>query len=340
MQEYFRLIFIENLPKLNGLEPTDNSDGSEVWFFGIPALIGLLFFPKHRYKWIIPLLIVSAIAFFSVFWSPINRLALPFLVVVTAFGWSVWGILLEKISDVSVQFSRLERIHANKYICTATLIGGIMVISADNAIANYQLWRGGILNQWYPYTDTAEMKERLVMAAWIKGNTSEESVIMDYEPWDLHFHSKRRTVSIPYGTLATTNQVIEEYNVTHLTFYARNYLGPFWDESLKGVKVSYYPGVYTDYVHRYPDLRISGTRAVEELHQTNPQKDIGKENLLEQWGREHYLSIGIKEGRELPAPSEERQKNGLVLWKLTEEFHEISSFPKTMHIEWLFDVCR
>lgn len=75
----------------------------------------------------------------------------------------------------------------------------------------------------------------VVMAEWLGANTPPDAVIMSRNPWELSFHSDRRSVMIPYDTLATIRQIAAQYGVTYLQLdhlndpaYRRPALGPLY----------------------------------------------------------------------------------------------------------------
>jgi 4-amino-4-deoxy-L-arabinose transferase-like glycosyltransferase len=76
----------------------------------------------------------------------------------------------------------------------------------------------------------------VVIAERIGANTPPDAVIMSRNPWELSFHSDRRSVMIPYGDLDTIRQIAKQYGVGYLQLdhlteseYRRADLGPLYD---------------------------------------------------------------------------------------------------------------
>ncbi len=76
----------------------------------------------------------------------------------------------------------------------------------------------------------------VTMAGWVGANTPPDAVIMSRNPWELSFHSDRRSVMIPYDTLPVIRQIAAQYGVGYLQLdhltdpgYRRADLGPLYD---------------------------------------------------------------------------------------------------------------
>lgn len=56
----------------------------------------------------------------------------------------------------------------------------------------------------------------VTIARWVAANTPPDAVVMTRNPWELSFHSGRRTVMIPYDNLEAILEIAARYNVTYL----------------------------------------------------------------------------------------------------------------------------
>jgi len=94
--------------------------------------------------------------------------------------------------------------------------------------------------QWAQLRDdwSADLRtpNSVVMAEWVGANTPPDAVIMSRNPWELSFHSDRRSVMIPYDTLPVIRQIAAQYGVGYLQLdhltdpgYRRADLGPLYD---------------------------------------------------------------------------------------------------------------
>jgi 4-amino-4-deoxy-L-arabinose transferase-like glycosyltransferase len=71
---------------------------------------------------------------------------------------------------------------------------------------------------WFPYADGTFEREQILLAQWIKENTSEDAVIMDCDPWALQFYSDRRTVHFACDTVEEIFRVMRHYGVSYITY--------------------------------------------------------------------------------------------------------------------------
>lgn len=58
--------------------------------------------------------------------------------------------------------------------------------------------------------------EMVSVSHWLKANTPADAVIMTRNPWEVSWHSDRRTVMLPLGSLDDVYAVIRQYHVTYL----------------------------------------------------------------------------------------------------------------------------
>jgi len=95
-------------------------------------------------------------------------------------------------------------------------------------------------SQWKRLQDdwSADLRtpNSVTMAGWVGANTPPDAVIMSRNPWELSFHSDRRSVMIPYDTLPVIRQIAAQYGVGYLQLdhltdpgYRRADLGPLYD---------------------------------------------------------------------------------------------------------------
>jgi len=56
----------------------------------------------------------------------------------------------------------------------------------------------------------------LIVAWWVRDNTPAEAIVMTRNPWELSFHSERRSVMIPFDNIATIREIGQRYGVTYL----------------------------------------------------------------------------------------------------------------------------
>ena len=92
--------------------------------------------------------------------------------------------------------------------------------------------------------------QAVVLAKWLEANTPPDAVIMTRNPWEIAWHSNRRTVMLPLGTRAEIDDVIRQYNVTVLaldrlndTSLMRESLRPLYSfKELPGITPRYDPG--------------------------------------------------------------------------------------------------
>lgn len=99
---------------------------------------------------------------------------------------------------------------------------------------------GSALSPWAQLRDDWRADLRtpnpVEMAGWIGANTPPDAVIMSRNPWELSFHSDRRSVMIPYDTLPIIRQIAAQYGVGYLQLdhltepgYRRAEIGPLYD---------------------------------------------------------------------------------------------------------------
>ncbi|MHB8647179.1 MAG: glycosyltransferase family 39 protein [Thermomicrobiales bacterium] len=56
----------------------------------------------------------------------------------------------------------------------------------------------------------------VTVSDWLKANTPPDAVVMTRNPWEVSWHSERRTVMLPLGSLDDVYAVMRQYHVTYL----------------------------------------------------------------------------------------------------------------------------
>ena len=208
--------------------------GIPIGFFGIPAIIGMFCLWRNRKIYIVPLVIGALVLFLSILWVPIDRLVLPTVALIAALGWTSYSAFLNKLKDwISADWV------ANRanIILPLILTLGITLVSAYNIHANVRLWGEGVRAGKYPYVDSERKKNRIIASHWLRDNTPSDAIIMDAEPWDLHFYSDRQTVHTVYDTLERILWVMRTYGVTHITHNSQASLRPLYSGEMPGFEL-------------------------------------------------------------------------------------------------------
>jgi len=260
---------------------------------------------------------------------------------IIAAAWAQLGNLnkAERIENSAI---RKKIRHLTKKNPKGALVLVVMVaVFSMNTTADVRLWRNGVAQQEYPYGDSLEARNRIMLAEWIRENTRDDAVIMDFEPWDLHFHAKRGTVAIPYDSLGRIAKVMDAYKVTHLTYYSPKYLAPLFNDELKKFsRIVYFPGANETYDESYPDLSGYTEKQAPDIAKPLVKNKKNKIEISDQLGYEHFIKDKDAEGRRSPEIKVEDMKDGLVLWAFTGGPAAVSAWPKTNDIQWSFDICR
>jgi hypothetical protein len=200
--------------------------GLPIGFLGIPAIVGLICLWRRRTIYIVPLVSGALLLFLSVIWAPIDRLVLPTVALVAALGWASYSAFIDKFGVWLGQVRPIAK-YASK-IPVALLICGTLITVVYDAKANVSLWRQGVREGKYPYVDSERKKNRIIGARWLRDNTPPDAIVMDSEPWDLHFYSDRKTVHMPYDTMENILWVMKTYGVTYITHDGQGSLKPLY----------------------------------------------------------------------------------------------------------------
>ena len=145
--------------------------------------------------YIVPLVSGALFLFLSVFWAPIDRLVLPTVALVAALGWASYSAFFDRLGTWLDKVRPIAK-YAGK-IPALLLICGTLITVVYDAKANVSLWRQSVREGKYPYVDSERKKNRIIGARWLRDNTPTDAIVMDSEPWDLHFYSDRKTVHMP-----------------------------------------------------------------------------------------------------------------------------------------------
>ncbi|MDQ6601383.1 MAG: glycosyltransferase family 39 protein, partial [Chloroflexota bacterium] len=87
-------------------------------------------------------------------------------------------------------------------IFAALLLLGVLIPDARDIAVRVQAQTGG--------------NEIVVVSDWLKTNTPPDAVIMTRNPWEVSWHSGRRAVMLPLGSLDDVYAVMRQYHVTYL----------------------------------------------------------------------------------------------------------------------------
>ena len=232
--------------------------GIPIGFLGISTVIGLICLWRNRKIYIVPLVSGALMLFLSIFWAPIDRLVLPTVALVAALGWTSYSALFTKLKDWFVVrgFSGGRSRPPNRLpnlIPPLLLACGMLIAVFYNANANVRLWQQAVREGKYPYVDSERKKNRIIAGRWLRGNTPPDSIIMDSEPWDLHFYSDRKTVHMPYDTMERIIWVMQTYGVTHITYNGQKSLQLLYTGEIPGFELVNERGLKI-YQVRYDEL--------------------------------------------------------------------------------------
>jgi len=209
--------------------------GIPIGFLGIPAIIGLICLWRKRKIYIVPLVSGALFLFLSIFWAPIDRLALPTVALVAALGWTSYSAFFDKLKSWLGRANRFEK--CAKLLPIILLVCGTIITVFYNASANVSLWQESVREGKYPYVDSNRKKNRIIAGHWLRDNSPPDAIVMDSEPWDLHFYSDRKTVHMPYDTMERILLVMQTYGVTHITYNGQQSLQPLYKGEIPGFEL-------------------------------------------------------------------------------------------------------
>ena len=149
-------------------------------------------------------------------------------------GWASYSAFLTKLRDW-ISVDGIVK-HANR-IHTIILVCATLLVSTYNIRANVRLWQQGVREGKYPYVDSPRKKNRILAGHWLRDNTDANAIIMDSEPWDLHFYADRQTVHTPSDALERILLVMRTYGVTHITHNGQESLRPLYNGEMPGFEL-------------------------------------------------------------------------------------------------------
>jgi 4-amino-4-deoxy-L-arabinose transferase-like glycosyltransferase len=140
----------------------------------------------------------TLMTFLAVCWSPIDRLAFPFVpLVITAGLWTAYRFLSRPVP---------ERF---RWIASLILLIGISPLLWHNSNRIYESYkRGG-----YPYREGGE--DWMDVARWLRENAP-GAITMTRNPWELHYYTEQKAIQIPREELKDIVDVMRFYKVTHI----------------------------------------------------------------------------------------------------------------------------
>jgi len=207
----------------------------------IPAIIGLFLLWGNKKRHIIWLISVSLLIFLSATWFPIDRMVIPLLPLMVAFGWATYYIMLKFIFKYlnRLSLSLFSKFYAfilpfitqyvsniKHYVSQTTqyakiafkpeiTAGFIMLCVLSPIMINSgESIQNSIKHGGYPYRETDQAW--MDMGRWLKENVPSDSVTMTRNPWELHFYSEQPAVQIPRTTLDKTIEVMRFYHVSYI----------------------------------------------------------------------------------------------------------------------------
>ena len=203
------------------------------YYVGIPAILGLLLFflsciylllrrsstdqereetgiskflaPWHNRDlhvlWMVSFFLMT---FLAVCWEAISRLALPFLVINMAIGWTTYCVAAKQV------FAKTKHSQIVVPCLVIALMIPVLYLSAAEVYGDY---RSG---DW-PYGEAGA--DRMEAGKWLKENAP-GSVVMYREPGEVCFYSGGKVIQIPLEELDRIIMVMKFYKVTHIIPYA------------------------------------------------------------------------------------------------------------------------
>ncbi|MFQ6041217.1 MAG: ArnT family glycosyltransferase [Candidatus Poribacteria bacterium] len=192
--------------------------------------IGRFLTPWHKRDyhalWSVGLL---SIAFLSICWEPIERLAFPFILLNMAIGWTTYHVAATQI------FKRIKYSNIIVPCLIALLMFPILWKSASAVYDDYK-------DADYPYGEDGQ--SWMETGKWIKENIP-GSITMFREPAQLHFYSEEKTIQAPLARLDQIIKVMKFYKVTHIIpkVNMRPALKPLVEGKSPGFKLVYDKGL-------------------------------------------------------------------------------------------------
>ncbi|HIE30295.1 TPA: hypothetical protein EYP66_23800 [Candidatus Poribacteria bacterium] len=230
-----------------------------IYYTGIPAILGLLLFfssclyfslsrlfgnkieeiskvskinrtirnflsPWHNRSfhalWLVGFFLMT---FLAICWTPIQRLAFPFIVMNMAIGWTTYYVAAKQIFN----WTKYSGIIA--FCLIVLLMFPILFKSTSKVYDDYK-------DADFPYGEDGQ--SWMEAGKWLKENAP-GSITMSREPGQLHFYSEEKGVQIPRAELDKIITVMKFYKVTHIIPQVdiRPALKPLVEGEIPGLKL-------------------------------------------------------------------------------------------------------
>ena len=170
--------------------------------------------------WLVSFVLMT---FIAICWSPIQRLAFPFVLINMAIGWTTYYVAAKQI----FQWTKYSSIIASCLIIL--LMFPILFKSAGEVYDDYK-------DADFPYGEDGQ--SWMEAGNWLKENAP-GSITMTREPGQLHFYSEEKGVQIPLAELDKIIEVMKFYKVTHIIprVDIRPALKPLVESKIPGIKL-------------------------------------------------------------------------------------------------------
>jgi hypothetical protein len=163
--------------------------------------------------------------FVAVCWTPIQRLAFPFVLMNMTIGWKTYYLAATQV------FKRTKHSGIIVSCLIVLLMFPILFKSASQVYHDYR-------DADFPYGEDG--RSWMESGKWIKENAP-GSITMTREPGQLHFYSEEKAVQIPRAELDKIIKVMKFYQVTHIIprVDIRPALRPLVEGKIPGLKLVY-----------------------------------------------------------------------------------------------------
>jgi len=181
--------------------------------------------------------------FIAITWSPIGRLAFPFIAINMAIGWTTYHVAAKQ----AFKWMKYSGIIISCLM--VLLMCPVLFTSGGKVYRDYK-------NAGFPYGEGGQ--SWMETGKWIKENIP-GSITMFREPGQLHFYSEQKGVQIPLAELDEIVKVMKFYKVTHIIpqVNIRPALKPLVEGKMPGLKLVYDKGLKI-YEIQYDLLPVGG----------------------------------------------------------------------------------
>jgi len=177
----------------------------------------------------------ALMTFLSLCWSPIDRLAFPFVPLVIVTGlWTAHRF-------ISLPFPKRFT-----WAASLILLIGIAPLLWHNSRQIYRDYK----NDGYPYHEGGV--DWMDVAKWLRENAP-GAITMTRNPWELHYYTEQKAIQIPRADLKDIVDVMRFYKVTHIIpqLNIRPTLKPLVEGKIPGLELVYRKGELSLYRIRY-----------------------------------------------------------------------------------------